>query len=725
MIALGCALIFAFLFILPFKTELKSAALITVVVCSLVIVSNALYYTVMYKPVINYAGTEASVQGEVISVNGSSVTVRCDTVTVNDNSTSERFNAKFSIKSPINVYPTAKISLTANFYDKAYRKSGDDVHIMGYASEITILSTHNPKSIRYFFYKIRENIKSIMPFKADYTKAFINGIVFGDVSQISGVVINKLNTVGLSHVTSVSGMHLVFSVLLIDLLLSLFAVGHKPRAVFAILSVAAFSIISGFAVSCIRAAIMLAIYYIGVLNDKIADSFTSLSVAVYLILLFSPNSINSLSLVLSASATFGIIFFSPGFKRFFRFNIQNRVAKFILYGAVSLFVMSISASICCLPLTAVLFEKFCIISPIINLVLAIPIQILFYVGILGIVFGAVPFVSDFLSLIGDLLYNVIEFVVSKCYYINNTVVTAGFSFYYIILALILAVALGLYLFYKTKRPLSLSLWYVGGFCIICLVVFGANKFVTYGTTEVNFVDVGDGNCSVISKNESAVIIDCGGEYYDEVERVLCHSNVKSIKLLAITHFDEDHVNFLLNLIDTYDIDCIAYPHFTKIEDNYNLLNTASKNGTTIKMLKTDDEIDVYDGVKISWFVEKASMVKPNSNMSAVYRADIYGKSILYTGDMNIYQENAYLYYSNKMNCDILNVAHHGSKTSSHMNFLNLCSPEYSVVSVSAKSKDNPSDRIIERLKSISNVLLTSNCSTITFLFDDKGYKRIK
>ncbi len=725
MLALGATIVFAFLFILPFKTEFKTVALITVIVCNLIVASNAMYYNIMYKSVINYAGSEAKVIGEVVSTTQSSVTVRCNTITVDENTTNENFKTQLFLNTPIDAKPSAKISLTVKFYDTVCRTSSEGVHITGTASNVIIESDHNPKSVKYFFYKIREGIKSVMPFKTDDTNAFVNGIIFGDVSGISGVFKNKLNSLGLSHVTSVSGMHLTFSVLLLDFLLSLFALGHKKRAVVGILSILTFSLLSGFAVSCIRSAIMLIICYIGILNGRISDSFTSLSVAVYLIILFSPNSINSLSLLLSASATFGIIVFSPSFNRFFRFNIQNKVIRFFVYGAISIFTLSLSACLSCLPISAIVFKKFCVIAPIVNVILAIPFQTMFYVGILGIVFGAVPYLNDVFSLVGDVVYNVIEFIVTKCYYINDTVVTAGFSLYYIVLAMIVTVAVGLYLLYKTKRPRSLVLRYIIGFCVVCLVVFSVNKFVTRGTTKVHFVDVGDGNCSVISKGESAVIIDCGGEYYDEVDRVLCYSGVKLIKLVAITHFNYDHVSFLTKLIDTYDIECIVYPHFADIDKYSDLLKLAAENGTNIKRLKTDDELSVYDGVKVGCFIEEAAYVKPYDNMSAVYRVDIGDNSILYTGDMNIYQEHAYLAYSGKMNCDILNVAHHGSRTSSHTDFLNLCSPEYSVVSVNIKSDVHPDNIVIERLESISNVLLTSECSTVTFLFNNKGYKRIK
>lgn len=725
MLAMGGAIFFAFLFILPFKTELKSVAFITVIVCNLMIISNALYYHFMYKPVLDYVGMEATVQGEVIEVTDSSVTVRCESITVDNITKHQYFKARFTLKTPIDAMPSAQISLTACFYDKSYRASGNGIHILGDANNLVLSTTHNPKSIRFILFKIRENIRSFMPFDTDSTNAFMNGIIFGDVSEISGIFKNKMNSVGLSHVTSVSGMHLAFSVVLLDMLLAFLAVGYKKRAAVAILSILGFGVVSGFAISCIRASIMIILYYIGILTGKISDSLTSLSLAVYLILLFSPDSINSLSLLLSASSTFGIIVFSPCFNKFFKFNIQNGFLRAFVYGISSLFTLSLSASLCCLPITAILFKKICVISPVVNVILAVPFQVVFYVGILGIVFGWIPFISDFISLVGDLLYNLIEFVVSKCYYINNTVVTAGFNFYYIILALVIVVAIGFYLFYKTKRPISLSLWYLGGFCAICLCVFCVNKFVTRDTTEVYFADVGDGACSVISRDESAVIIDCGGEYYDEIERVLCYSGVKSIKLIALTHFDADHVNFLGNLIDSYDIDCIVYPYFAEIDGYYSVLKKASDNGTSIKKLKTDEELELYDGVIISWLVDKTIGLKPDNNTSAVYRVDIGDNSILYTGDMNIYQEYSYLRYSGKMNCDILSVAHHGSNTSSSFEFLTLCSPEYSVVSVNAKSKENPSGLIINRLKKISKVLLTSESSTIKFLFNKKGYKNIR
>ncbi len=723
MIALAVAIVFASLFIIPFKTDFRATAIVVAVACVAMIASNTIYYTFFYRPVVDYLGADAVVEGELIKSEGTTVTVRCDRITRDKEKDAVNFKARFIVDKIPSAYPSAKLVLKAKFFDSSDRST--DVHISGVASEVNVKSSHDPSSFRYVLYNIRQKLKDNMPFKDSDTSAFVSGVIFGDVSDIPGVFKNKLNSVGLSHVTSVSGMHLMFAVLLMDFALAIFAVGNKPRAVLALLSILIFTFLSGFAVSCIRAAIMLAIYYVGVITDKLSDSLTSLSVAAYLILLFSPHNICSLSFLLSVSATFGIVFFSPCFNSFFNIRFKNPYLRAFFFGLVRLLTMSLSASVCCLPITALLFKNFCVLAPAVNVVVAIPIQILFYVGIAGILFGSVPFVSDILSFAGDTLYKIIEFVVSKCYYIKNTTVTAGFGMYYIVLALIFVLVLGIYLLYKLDFKRHILVRYIAAFALICLVFFGVNQFLTRGNTKVSFVDVGDGNCSVISKDESATIIDCGGDYFDEIERVLCCDNVKKISVVAITHFNADHVNYLATLVDTYDIDCIVYPAFSGCGDYADVLMAAGKNGTKLVALETDEEFLPLDDVKLRCFVEKAKKVKPYENMSAVYRLELADSSVLYTGDMNINQEHAYLDYSGAMNCDILCVAHHGSKTSSHTTFLNLCSPDYSVISVSENSKEHPSNIVINRLEKISDVISTAKSSTITFQFNNKGYKRIK
>ncbi len=726
MAVLGVAMLFSFLFIIPFKTPLKSAVVVTAVTCITIIISNIFYYNFSYKPVLEYEGVSASVECEVIKPNRNGAVVLCQKVTCDDIVNTQKFRADVIISDDVKLVPSGKLHMTVSFYEISRRSISDGVHIYGIAQDVNVLSPYKSSSIRYMLYKLRQGIKDAIPFKNEAASAFAGDIILGDIDEISGEFNTILSKIGLSHVTSVSGMHLMFSVMIFDFVMAFFALSHKKRAIMAMFSVLLFTVISGFSVSCLRAAIMIAIYYIGIITGRLSDSLTSLFVSVYLILLFFPQYTGSLSLLLSASATFGIIVLSSCFKSFFRIRINNRWLRSAFYMFVGFLTLSLSACIGCLPVTAALFGEFCVIAPIVNLMLTLPIQIFFYISIFATLFSKIPFLREALSFVGDLIYNLIEFVARKCYYIKNTTVTIGYSFYYIVVALICVLVLGLYVFYKTKRPLKISFVYIGVFTVICTSLFLINILTTLNSVNVHFVDVGDGNCSVITKDESAVIIDCGGEYFSNIERVFCEDNVKRIRLVAITHFNADHVNYLSTLADKYKIDTIIYPKYANVKNYYNLLASASEKGTEVVSLEKDDELLLYDDVKIKWFVQKAANVKNYDNISGIYRLELGDDSVLYTGDMNIYQEHAYLDYSGAMNCDILSVAHHGSKTSSHTDFLNLCSPEYSIISVAKESKTgNPDSTIVKRLGDISKVLQTSIESTVSFKFNKEGYKRIK
>lgn len=80
--------------------------------------------------------------------------------------------------------------------------------------------------------------------------------------------------------------------------------------------------------------------------------------------------------------------------------------------------MSVSASLACLPIIAILFQGISVISPLVNIILVLPVQILFYIGILGIILGTITPLAPLISILGDGVFAVIEFVVEKCYYIK-------------------------------------------------------------------------------------------------------------------------------------------------------------------------------------------------------------------------------------------------------------------------------------------------------------------
>jgi competence protein ComEC len=276
--------------------------------------------------------------------------------------------------------------------------------------------------------------------------------------------------------------------------------------------------------------------------------------------------------------------------------------------------------------------------------------------------------------------------------------------------------------FNVFKSINTAYPYIIAYTLICFSLFILNLFVNYDKVDVNFVNVGHGNATVITQKENAVVVDCGGDSYDGLFSVLRRRNVKRIELLALTHLDFDHTNFVSYLINNYEIGKIVYPNFCDPEKIKDILKNINAK-TEVLPLNDDVCIKVLDDSELYVFIQKANEYVIKSNTSALYKF-VHGQtSVCLTGDMTISQENKYLEYGSELDCDILLAAHHGSPTSSLKRILDVYTPEYSVISASEQHKYGlPDERIVKRLAEYSEVLFTYDYSNIRFTLNRKGYK---
>ena len=97
-------------------------------------------------------------------------------------------------------------------------------------------------------------------------------------------------------------------------------------------------------------------------------------------------------------------------------------------------------------------------------------------------------------------------------------------------------------------------------------------------------------------------------------------------------------------------------------------------------------------------------------------------SILFTGDIEEIAERRILnLYSDKLKADILKVAHHGSKTSSSQEFLELIKPKIALIGVGKNNNfGHPNQDVLERLTDLgAKVYRTDKCGEITITIDNK------
>ncbi|MDF9867269.1 competence protein ComEC [Bacilli bacterium PM5-3] len=215
---------------------------------------------------------------------------------------------------------------------------------------------------------------------------------------------------------------------------------------------------------------------------------------------------------------------------------------------------------------------------------------------------------------------------------------------------------------------------------------------------ISFLNVGQGDCIVIKPpfSNEAMMIDVAKPYKSNTVNniiipYLKAHKIKKIKTLVITHNDVDHAGGKSDLIKNFKVEKIIDKKTKQINfDKYHF-------------------IDILSNTK---FKDK------NANSITLYTR-INGLNYLFTGDINSESELEFKKYVSKLPVDILKVAHHGSKTSTSTQFLDLTNPKIAIIQSKKNNRYNhPHPEIVNRLKQ-RNISIYNNAynGTITIYYN--------
>ena len=300
-----------------------------------------------------------------------------------------------------------------------------------------------------------------------------------------------------------------------------------------------------------------------------------------------------------------------------------------------------------------------------------------------------------------------------------------------------------------------------------------------GELLVHMLDVGQGDCIYIQLPDGKdMVIDCAnynddGEYekktFDYLDKYI---EDDTVEYLMLTHCDSDHVYFMDELLERYQVEKLFMP------------NVLAVPGTTSKDKKAlQDQIDALD---TSRFTDKDTVgtityaeffiaaltepdceivlnVDPDANTNSIiieettYRLvfycptqeyyDDYGlntaerknaispigileynnRKIMLTGDSNEINEPLVMARTGKIDCDVLKVGHHGSETSTSNAFLDEYTFEYAIISCNSYGNkfNHPRQATLDRLKSHNiEVYRTDNNGYIVVSVDKDGNLKI-
>jgi competence protein ComEC len=230
--------------------------------------------------------------------------------------------------------------------------------------------------------KIRQSIyQSFSPPQS----SFLGALILGDQRRMSDSFRGKLNITGVSHITSVSGMHIaIISAVLMEFLLGI-GFWRSQAFYLTVIFLIFFILMVGLPAAAVRAGIMGTLFLFAQKTGRKSTAFRSIIFAAVLILIANPLLLKfDVSFQLSFLAVIGLIFLDPILKR-----LLNKIPEIIFFNLKTMISMTLSAQILTLPILIYNFGRISLISPITNILILPLIPLLtilgFLVGFVGII----------------------------------------------------------------------------------------------------------------------------------------------------------------------------------------------------------------------------------------------------------------------------------------------------------------------------------------------------
>jgi len=220
------------------------------------------------------------------------------------------------------------------------------------------------------------------------------------------------------------------------------------------------------------------------------------------------------------------------------------------------------------------------------------------------------------------------------------------------------------------------------------------------TTEVIFLNVGEGDAILFSQGSNQIFIDGGRSGKDLLARLGRHLPFwdRTIEIVIATHPDADHIGGFASLLSAYRVEKFLYTGAESKTEAFVLLKRALvENQTDILKISRGTKVELPGEGDI--FIEYPLSILPEeaaeTNTGSIVARFTYGTTqMLFTGDLP--SEEKML--PDIRPVDILKVAHHGSRYSTSTDFLERLMPQEAVISVGKNSYGHPSPDVLKRLE---------------------------
>ena len=239
--------------------------------------------------------------------------------------------------------------------------------------------------------------------------------------------------------------------------------------------------------------------------------------------------------------------------------------------------------------------------------------------------------------------------------------------------------------------------------------------------QVHYIDVGQGDCILITCNGKSMLIDAGDNNKGtQIQKYIKKQGITTLDYMIGSHPDSDHIGGLDVILYKFSCSTIIMPDIENDTDTYqDVIDTMES--------KTYKNTSPVVGTKYTLGDATFTIIAPNdtyedTNNSSVGILLTHGENtFLFTGDAEEKAEKDILDNDIKIEADVYKVSHHGSKTATSQDFLDAVNPTYAVISCEEENTYGfPSADTLNKLREMGvEVFRTDEQGTIVAKSDGK------
>ena len=529
-------------------------------------------------------------------------------------------------------------------------------------------------------------------------------LAVGDQRSISAEEWRLFNRTGVTHLMSISGLHVTLISGLCAWLVSalwrripflvLALAARKAAAIAAIFGALFYTLIAGFAVPAQRTFWMVTVVALALWAGRISTPVRTLALALGVVVVLDPWAVLGAGAWLSFGAV-ALIFYVAAAR-----ETEGEKLRWLKQALRTQWAVTLGLA----PAALFLFSQISIVGPLANAV-AIPL-VSMAVTPLALAAAVLPldFLAHFAAWLLELMMQFLEWCAALPAAVWQQHVPPSW-------AIVLALAGVAWMLAPRGIP-----WRGCGLALLSPALVMPPAAPSHGEAWITTLDVGQGLAVVVRTANRTLLYDAGLQFSggtDSGERVIAPylraSGIARLDTLIVTHNDADHSGGASSVVENFEVDTLV----ASLPASHSLRSAVADSRPCLRGAQWE-----WDGVRFALLHPAAGDPAPRktNDLSCVLRISAGTGSMLLTGDIERVSEALLVARDDQtLRSDVLLVPHHGSKTSSSAEFLAAVGPALAVIANGYRNRfGHPNAEVLERYAALRvKVLRTDRDGAVT------------